>query len=176
RFIAGRIERAWSREVDAVVYPPVETDKFVPAADLTDEEKGPGGYALVVTALVPYKRVELAVQSFARLGRRLLVAGDGPGRTRSDSPRPGSSARSGRRSCASLDTSDPVRTFVRHEAPDPRRPRSERSFSRRTGSPATGGAGRRFPPPRRLLRGRGARGRAGRSGGGRDRGAHPSRP
>jgi len=82
RFIAGRIERAWSREVDAVVYPPVETDKFVPAADLTDEEKGPGGYALVVTALVPYKRVELAVQSFARLGRRLLVAGDGPGRTR----------------------------------------------------------------------------------------------
>jgi len=82
RFIAGRIKRAWGREVDAVVYPPVETSKFVPAPDLTDEEKGPHGYALVVTALVPYKRVELAVQSFARLGRRLLVAGDGPGRKR----------------------------------------------------------------------------------------------
>ena len=82
RFIARRIERAWGREVDAVVYPPVETGKFVPAPDLTDEEKGPRGYALVVTALVPYKRVELAVQSFARLGRRLLVAGDGPGRMR----------------------------------------------------------------------------------------------
>ena len=82
RFIAGRIKRAWGRDVDAVVYPPVETGKFLPAADLTEEEKGPKGYALVVTALVPYKRVELAVQSFARLRRRLVVAGDGPGRKR----------------------------------------------------------------------------------------------
>ncbi|MFL5422888.1 MAG: glycosyltransferase [Myxococcales bacterium] len=82
RFIAGRIRRVWGRDADEVVYPPVETGKFLPATDLTDEQKGPGGYALVVTALVPYKRVELAVQSFARLGRRLLVAGDGPGRKR----------------------------------------------------------------------------------------------
>jgi len=82
RFIAGRIQRAWGREVDAVVYPPVETGKFLPAADLTGEEKGPRGYGLVVTALVPYKRVELAVEAFTRLGRRLVVAGDGPGRKR----------------------------------------------------------------------------------------------
>jgi glycosyltransferase involved in cell wall biosynthesis len=74
RFVAGRIRRYWGREPDAVVYPPVETARFLPAAE------GPDDYALVVSALVPYKRVELAVAAFSRLGRRLFVAGDGPSR------------------------------------------------------------------------------------------------
>ena len=72
RFVAGRIERCWNRQADAVVYPPVDTDRFVPAAE------GPGEAALIVSALVPYKRVDLAVRAFTALGRRLDVAGDGP--------------------------------------------------------------------------------------------------
>jgi glycosyltransferase involved in cell wall biosynthesis len=60
------------------VYPPVETAKFLPAKDLSADERGPRGYALLVTALVPYKRVELAVDAFTRLRRQLVVAGDGP--------------------------------------------------------------------------------------------------
>jgi len=78
RFVSGRMERVWGRAADAVVYPPVETSRFHPAADLPAAERGPMGYALIVSALVPYKRVELAVQAFTRLGRKLVVAGDGP--------------------------------------------------------------------------------------------------
>ena len=78
RFVSDRMQRVWGRAADAVVYPPVETSLFRPAIDLPAAERGPAGYALIVSALVPYKRIELAVQAFTRLGRKLLVAGDGP--------------------------------------------------------------------------------------------------
>ncbi|MGZ6123716.1 MAG: glycosyltransferase [Myxococcales bacterium] len=78
RFVAGRIRRFWSREVDAVVYPPVDTSRFVPAA----EGPSPEDYALIVSALVPYKRVELAVSAFSRLKHPLWIAGEGPSRRR----------------------------------------------------------------------------------------------
>jgi glycosyltransferase involved in cell wall biosynthesis len=78
QFVAGRIHRYWNREVDAVVYPPVDTSRFVPAA----EGPSPEDYALIVSALVPYKRVELAVSAFSRLKRPLFIAGDGPERRR----------------------------------------------------------------------------------------------
>jgi glycosyltransferase involved in cell wall biosynthesis len=78
RFISERMQRFWGRRADAVVYPPVETSRFHPAGDLSAAERGPGGYALIVSALVPYKRIELAVQAFTRLGRKLVVAGEGP--------------------------------------------------------------------------------------------------
>jgi len=77
-FISERMRRVWGRSADSVIYPPVETERFQPARDLTAEERGPGGYALIVSALVPYKRIELAVRAFTRLGRRLIIAGDGP--------------------------------------------------------------------------------------------------
>src|SRR5205814_2053443 len=47
-------------------------------ADIPAAQRGPSGHALIVSALVPYKRVELAVEAFTRLGRKLVVAGDGP--------------------------------------------------------------------------------------------------
>ena len=72
RFVEGRIRRFWNRETDAVVYPPVDTGRFVPAAE------GPDDYALMVSALVPYKRIELAVRAFSQLKRPLWIAGDGP--------------------------------------------------------------------------------------------------
>jgi glycosyltransferase involved in cell wall biosynthesis len=36
------------------------------------------GYFLIVSALVPYKRVDLAVEAFNRIGERLIVVGSGP--------------------------------------------------------------------------------------------------
>lgn len=74
RFVAERIRRLWRREVDAVVYPPVDVARFAVAAGAP----APDGYALIVSALVPYKRVDLAVRAFNRLRRRLVIAGDGP--------------------------------------------------------------------------------------------------
>jgi glycosyltransferase involved in cell wall biosynthesis len=68
--IADRIRRVYGREAD-VLHPPVDMARFRPAP-------GPHDYYLVVSALVPYKRVDLAVLAAQRLGRRLLVVGTGP--------------------------------------------------------------------------------------------------
>ena len=70
RHIADRIRRAYDRPAD-VIYPPVDVQRFE-IAEAADD------YYLVVGALVPYKRIDLAVGAANRLGRRLLVAGTGP--------------------------------------------------------------------------------------------------
>jgi glycosyltransferase involved in cell wall biosynthesis len=69
-FIRQRIAKAWRREAD-VVHPPVETDLFT-KADRVD-----GNY-LWVGQLVPYKRADLAIEAFNKLGLPLTVVGDGP--------------------------------------------------------------------------------------------------
>jgi len=71
RFIADRIRGAYGRESD-VIYPPVDVSRF------RIDESPPGDFFLVVSALTPYKRVDLAVAAAAYLGRRLLVVGTGP--------------------------------------------------------------------------------------------------
>src|SRR4029450_11507572 len=68
--IADRIRRCYGRDAD-VIYPPVDVARF------RIEEKPNHGY-LVVSALTPYKRVDLAVAAATRLGRRLVVVGTGP--------------------------------------------------------------------------------------------------
>jgi len=72
-YVAGRIRRYYNREA-TVVYPPVDTDFFHP--DRTKPER----FALVVSALVPYKRLDLAIAG-CRLARvPLTIVGDGPDR------------------------------------------------------------------------------------------------
>jgi glycosyltransferase involved in cell wall biosynthesis len=78
QFVSERCARVWGRSADAVVYPPVELDRFTPAPGLSERDRGPDGYALIVSALVPYKRIDLAVKAFNKSGRRLVVAGGGP--------------------------------------------------------------------------------------------------
>jgi glycosyltransferase involved in cell wall biosynthesis len=68
--VRARIARHYRRE-SAVVYPPVDACRFKPAAKREE-------FYLLVTALVPYKRVDAAVAAFNRLGRRLVIVGDGP--------------------------------------------------------------------------------------------------
>jgi glycosyltransferase involved in cell wall biosynthesis len=58
------------------VYPPVDTERWTP------DGRAPDDFLLTVARLVPYKRVDLAVQAASRLGRRLVVVGDGPERRR----------------------------------------------------------------------------------------------
>ena len=75
RFVANsenvqqRIWKTYRRECQ-VVYPPVEVASFYhkPAQD----------YFLVVSELVPYKRIDSVVRAFSRSGRSLRIAGDGP--------------------------------------------------------------------------------------------------
>lgn len=69
RAVVDRIRRIYDRPAD-LIYPPVFTDRF-PLGTLA------GDYYLVVSRLIPYKRVDLAVEALSRLGRPLLVVGDG---------------------------------------------------------------------------------------------------
>ena len=70
RWVARNVWRAYRRPAD-VIYPPVDVDRFEALSPRED-------YYITVSRLVPYKRVDLVVQAFARLGRRLVVVGDGP--------------------------------------------------------------------------------------------------
>jgi len=69
RHVADRIHRHYGREAE-VIYPPVETARFR-IADRTDN------YYLVAGAFAPYKRIDLAIEAFNRLGRRVVIVGDG---------------------------------------------------------------------------------------------------
>lgn len=73
RTIAARIRACYGRE-SQVVYPPVDTDFYSPAAVPRED------FYLCVSALVPYKRIDLAIEACERLGRRLIVIGQGPER------------------------------------------------------------------------------------------------
>lgn len=70
-YVAGRIRRYYDREAE-VIHPPVDADYFTPGADR------PGTYDLVVSALAPYKRLELAIEAYRGTGWPLRVVGTGP--------------------------------------------------------------------------------------------------
>jgi glycosyltransferase involved in cell wall biosynthesis len=63
------------------VYPPVDTEFFTPASSSVGSANG-SRYALVVSALVPYKRVDVAIEACRLAHVRLTIAGDGPERGR----------------------------------------------------------------------------------------------
>jgi len=73
--VAGRIRRYYNRGA-TIVYPPVDTVFFHHA------DRSPGRHFLIVSALVPYKRIELAMAACERVGARLRIVGDGPERRR----------------------------------------------------------------------------------------------
>jgi glycosyltransferase involved in cell wall biosynthesis len=73
--VAGRIRRYYNREA-TVVYPPVDCDFFHP--DSVPSERS----ALVVSALVPYKRLDLAIDACRLAGVPLKIVGTGPDRSR----------------------------------------------------------------------------------------------
>jgi glycosyltransferase involved in cell wall biosynthesis len=75
--VRARIARCYRRE-SRVIQPPVDADFYTPdpAGRLRDD-----GY-LVVSALVPYKRIDQAVAACTASGRRLTIIGEGPERSR----------------------------------------------------------------------------------------------
>ena len=68
--VAERIRRIYGRAA-TVIHPPVRTHPFE-ASDRDD------GYYLIVSSLVPYKRIDTAIAAFNRLRRPLRIVGDGP--------------------------------------------------------------------------------------------------
>lgn len=71
--VAGRIRRCYGRDA-RVVHPWVDTERYRPSGEKSQD------YYLLVGGFVPYKNERLALEAFRRLGRSLVVAGDGPTR------------------------------------------------------------------------------------------------
>ena len=69
-----RIRDIYHRSSD-VIYPPVDTARFAPGGTS-------GDYYLMVSALVPYKALDLAIAAFNATGDRLVIVGEGPDRRR----------------------------------------------------------------------------------------------
>ena len=70
RHVQQRIKDFYGRDSE-VVYPPVNTDFFTPGGERAR------AFDLIVSALVPYKRVDLAVRAYTRLGFPLRIVGTG---------------------------------------------------------------------------------------------------
>lgn len=70
KYVAKRIKKYYGRTA-SVMYPPVDTDRFSPS-------KEAGKYFLVVSRLVPYKRVDLAIAVANAMNFPLKIAGVGP--------------------------------------------------------------------------------------------------
>ena len=74
RLVAQRIKKIYGREAH-VIPPPIEVNRFHMSDEIED-------YYLVLSRLMPYKRIDLAIEACQRLNRRLIVIGDGPDRAR----------------------------------------------------------------------------------------------
>lgn len=72
--VRRRIGKVYGREA-TIIYPPVDTARFAPSAEVED-------YYLIVGRLVPYRRIDLLIEAFNRLGRPLVIAGQGRDRSR----------------------------------------------------------------------------------------------
>ncbi len=70
-FVQKRIKKYYKVYAD-VIYPPVNTDFFVPAPQKKQEE-----YFLLVSRLKAYKRIDIAVKAFNELSLPLVIIGEG---------------------------------------------------------------------------------------------------
>jgi len=91
-YVAGRIGRYYNRGA-SVVYPPVDTAFFTPDSDPVGGEPR---YALIVSALVPYKRIDLAIDACRVARIPLKIVGEGPERSALEARAAGTAAFLGR--------------------------------------------------------------------------------
>jgi len=71
-FVADRIRHYYKRD-SIVVHPPVDVDFYTPGSASDDKP-----YCLMVSALAPYKRVDLAIEACEKAGVELRIVGTGP--------------------------------------------------------------------------------------------------
>lgn len=71
--VRRRIESFYGRQAE-VIYPPVDLSFY----EKDPKENATADYYLVVSAFVPYKRVDIVIEAFNRMNRKLLIVGSGP--------------------------------------------------------------------------------------------------
>ena len=72
KFVASRIGRFYGKEA-TVIHPPCVTD-----GSIAGSPHGREDFYFIQSALVPYKRIDLAIEAFNRSGKKLIIGGDGP--------------------------------------------------------------------------------------------------
>jgi glycosyltransferase involved in cell wall biosynthesis len=70
RNVAAKIHKLYGRQA-TVIHPPVDLEKF----RISDGQKS---YYLIVSALVPYKRIDIAIRAFNEMRLPLKIVGEGP--------------------------------------------------------------------------------------------------
>lgn len=76
--VKKRVKKYYNRDVD-VIYPPVATKKFSVKSSHTPKDSN---YYLTVSRLVPYKKLDLLITAFNKMGNKLIIIGVGLGRKR----------------------------------------------------------------------------------------------
>jgi glycosyltransferase involved in cell wall biosynthesis len=77
--VKDRIKKYYGRDSE-VIFPPVDVEKFKiqkSKINIADQNIKVNNYYLIVSRLVPYKKVDLAVKTFNKLGLPLVVIGTG---------------------------------------------------------------------------------------------------
>ena len=74
KLVANRIKQIYGREAH-VIPPPIDVNRFHMSNDIQD-------YYLVLSRLIPYKRIDLAIEACKRMNRQLVIIGEGPDRKR----------------------------------------------------------------------------------------------
>ena len=69
KHVQKRIKKYWRRDAQ-VIYPPIDVKRFTPTKNHED-------YFLIVSALTPFKNIDLAIHTFNKIGRNLVIIGDG---------------------------------------------------------------------------------------------------
>ncbi|MFC1615990.1 glycosyltransferase [Patescibacteria group bacterium] len=69
KYISNRIKKYFQQD-SKVIYPPVEIERFKASKNHSD-------YFLIVSTLTPYKKIDLAIQLFNKIGRKLVIIGEG---------------------------------------------------------------------------------------------------
>jgi len=70
--VQKRVNKYWRRNAK-VIYPPVQVKKFTPRQNHED-------YFLIVSALTSFKKIDIAIQAFNKIKRKLVIIGDGESR------------------------------------------------------------------------------------------------
>ncbi|MCK5602566.1 glycosyltransferase, partial [Candidatus Pacearchaeota archaeon] len=69
KHVQKRIQKYWRRDCE-VIHPPVDVKRFTPQGNHED-------YFLIVSALTPFKKIDLAIHTFNKIKRKLVIIGDG---------------------------------------------------------------------------------------------------
>lgn len=78
KIVATRIQMYYQKQVDKIIYPPVDIETFSYRKKKNSQKDD---YFLVVSRLVPYKRMDVIIDAFNELGWPLIIVGDGFERT-----------------------------------------------------------------------------------------------